>query len=207
MKWFDAVPNSKKRTTLSMLLGLIISLFYVFMWEPTRTQIDMIQRDIQQLELEIQRNTNKTKKLTELRAGIEELEKEFLRRGELYHQKDQEMGLRQHVMRLAENNRLAVVLWRPGLAEKNSQDGIESLPVHVRVEGGYHQVAKFFVEVLHVPAISQINELTMSVENDLTQNRTLLTDFILTTMEMSASGTVPKLVSSQEGPVLQRAGS
>ena len=207
MRRFDSVPNSQKLTILSILLGLIVSLFYVFIWEPTRTQIDIVQRDIQQLEREIQRDTNTTKKLIQLQAGVEELEKGLLKRGELYHQEDLAMNLRQHVMRLAENNRLAVVLWRPGLAEKNSQDGINSLPVHVRVEGGYHQVAKFFAEVLHVSAISQINEFTMSVENGLPQNPTLLTDFILTTIEMPDPGTFPRLVSSQEGQVLQRGGS
>ena len=207
MKRFDAVPNSQKLTILSILLGLIISLFYVFMWEPTRAQIDIVQRDIQQLEQDIQRDTYTTQELIKLKAGVEELEKGLLKRGELYHQGDQMTSLRRYVMRLAQKNKLAVVLWKPGLAVKNSQNGINSLPVHVRVEGGYHQVAKFFVEVLHVIAISQINELTMSVENDLTQNRTLLTDFVLTTLEVSASGAFPKLVGSQEDPVLQRIGS
>ena len=110
-------------------------------------------------------------------------------------------------MKLAEKNGLAVVSWRPGLVVQNSQAGLTSFPVHVRVQGGYHQVAKFFAEVLLEPAISQINELTMRVENHLSPNPALFTDFILTTMVLSDSGTIPKLVSGQEGQVWQRTGS
>ena len=93
------------------------------------------------------------------------------------------------------------------MAVTNSQAGINSLPVHVRVQGGYHQVAKFFAEILHVSAVSQIYEFTMSVENHLPRSHTLVTDFILTAIELSDSGTFPKLASSQEGLVLQRTGS
>ena len=207
MKQLDSVPKSKRLTLVSMILMVVIGLFYVVWWEPTRTQIEAVQHDIQQLEQEIQRDTNTTQELIELQAGVEELEKEMLKKGTRFYPGDGQMGLRRYVMKLAEKNGLAVVSWRPGLAVTNSQAGINRLPVHVRVQGGYHQIAKFFAEVLHVPAGLQINEFTMRVEKNLPQNPTLLTDFILTAIELSDSGTFPKLASSQEGQVLQRTGS
>ena len=207
MKQLDSVPNSKWLTLLGMILMVVIGLFYVVWWEPTRTQIEVVQQDIQQLEQEIQRDTITTQELIKLHAGVEELEKEMLKKGGLFYPEDQEMGLRRHVMKMAEKNRLVVVSWRPGLAVTHSQAGINSLPVHIRVQGGYHQVAKFFAEVLNVPAISQINEFTMSVENNLSQNLTLRTDFILTAIELSDSGISPKLASSQEGLVFLRTGA
>ena len=201
MKRLDSVPISKTLAFSCVMLMAVIGLLYVSIWEPTQTQIDMVLRKIQQLDQEIQRDTHTTKELINLQAGVEELQKGLRKRGELAHQEDPAIGLRQHVMRLAKNHRLAIVSWRPGLAAENSQAGIKTQPVNVRVEGGYHDVAKFFVEVLHIPTITQINELTMRAENNRTGKRTLLTDFNLTTIEMSGSEIFPELVSSHEGPV------
>ena len=80
MKQLDSVPKSKRLTLVSMILVVVIGLFYVVWWEPTRTQIEVVQHDIQQLEQEIQRATNTTQELMELQAGVEELEKENVER-------------------------------------------------------------------------------------------------------------------------------
>ena len=80
MKQLDSVPQTKKLTLACMILVLVIGLFYVVWWEPTRIQIEMVQQEIQQLDQEIQRNTNTTKELMELQAGVEKLEKKLLKK-------------------------------------------------------------------------------------------------------------------------------
>ena len=119
-----------------------------------------------------------------MQTRIQELEKGLYERSNSLEQQVRQEGVRPRVSRIAQKHQLEMTVWRPKAVGEGSLEGFKKTPIQVQVEGGYHQVVKFFSRILHLPEILGIAHFTMVVPDDQTQNFHLRTDFTLTSLDV-----------------------
>lgn len=200
--FMDSTPRSKKLALGLVMIGLVVCGFYVFFWEPIHSRTEMVRGDVQQLGQEIQHHKIPSLNRKELQARIKELEISLNGEHQNFQQKIGRVGLRNRVTGIAQNHQLEITYWQPEAFVEGSPDGMKKTPIRVQIEGGYHQVAKFFTRVLYLPEVFAISHFTIGVTNDQTQHVHLQTNFVMTRLNPPLPVEVPKVVhhfSNEDG--------
>ena len=103
---------------------------------------------------------------------------------------------------IAKNHQLEITYWNPEAWDEGSPDGMKRTSIRVQIEGGYHQVAKFFSRVLYLPDVFGISQFTIGVTGDQTQQFHLQTHFVMTRLNALFPGEIPTAgpqLSSRDG--------
>ena len=179
-RWLNSVSFRQRLTLLLVVIGLILSGFYAFIWEPTSKEIESLHVSVNYLEQEMIRQKDNTMKRTGFKTNAQY--------GQISVPSTREAGtigidpllLRREVQAIAQNHGLSMAMWQP-MATNPSQ--VEhTLRVQGRVEGKYHEIAKCFEAILKMPWALQVNRLGLSVSND---GRILSADFQLIGLDSS----------------------
>lgn len=94
--------------------------------------------------------------LTELRTQLAEVKKAIIKHEELAE-------LLNTILKVGANNHLYINLFQPETATKEGE--YEKLPIKVVVVGSYHQLADFISQLVNLPQLVVIGDLTISKEN------------------------------------------
>jgi type IV pilus assembly protein PilO len=202
----DSTPRTQKLTLGMVMVGLVVCGFYLFVWEPIHSRTERVRGDLQRLGQEIQHYETQRVDLNELQARIKELEKSLYGENQTLLQEFGHVGLRNRVTGMAKKHQLGITYWQPEAFVEGSRDGIKKTPIRVQIEGGYHQVAKFFTRVLHLPEVFDISHFTIGVTDDQTQNLHLQTNFVMTRLAPPLLGEVSKAVHHLSNEDSQHAG-
>jgi type IV pilus assembly protein PilO len=193
ISFMDSTPRSQKLALGIVMIGLVVCGFYVFVWKPIQNRIEMARAGVQQLRQENQHLTPQNPDRPEWQARIQELEKSLYGEHRDIQQEIGRVGLRNRVTGIAQHHQLEITYWQPEAIVEGAPDGIKKTPFQVQIEGGYHQVAKFFSRVLHLPDVFGISRFTISVTNDQTQKIHIQTNFVMTVLPPPWPGELPHM--------------
>lgn len=192
----ESTTTPKKRSLGLVMMGLIVGGVYVIFWQPNHNRTEMLRGEVQKLGWEIQHYKTKNRDRQKLQNTVKELERSLHGEHQIFRQEIGQRGLRKRVARIAQNHQLEITHWQPLPLEGGDSDGMEKTPIRVQIEGGYHQVAKFFFEVLHLSDVFSIYQFTIGVADDQFQHYLpLQTNFILTTLDPLLPSEIHKVVN------------
>ncbi len=189
----DSTPGSQK-IALVMVIALIASGFYVFIWEPIHSRTEMLRSEVQHLRQEIQHYKTANLDPKALEAKIKNIATRLYGGYQIFQEEIGMRGLRNRVTGIAHDYQLEITYWQPEVFVEGSPDGIKKTRIRVQIEGGYHQVAKFFTRLLHLPDIFGISQFTIGVTGDQTENFHLQTNFVMTRLSPPLPEEVPKVL-------------
>lgn len=157
-RFFD-LPLSRRFLIYGGIAGLVVFLYYFFLYLPFSTQIAEKQTRLQDLEAERIKLQATLKDREKLKAEIAEVEARFREATtQLPEQKEIPELLRQ-VSNLGRDSGLEITLFRQ--QPERLQDLYAEVPVEVSVRGSYHQIALFFEKVRHLDRIVNISDIVI----------------------------------------------
>ncbi|MDX1411023.1 MAG: type 4a pilus biogenesis protein PilO [Nitrospirales bacterium] len=203
----DSVTTSQRVALGMVMIGLVVCGFFVVVWGPIQSRTEIVRGEVQQLGQEIQHYASQNLHHQDWQARIKELEiRVYGDRQNVRRAMGQE-GLRTRVTGIAKNYQLELTYWQPEALGEEYHDVTKRTPIRVQIEGGYHQVAKFFSRVLHLPDVFGISHFTIGVTNDQSQPFHLQTNFVMTRLNPILPGdahTVEHSLSNRGGPASRK---
>jgi len=159
------------------------------------------------LSQEIQNQMETAKMRTTLATEVQELEKVIQGQTGGLLLTEHRVGRRSEIMRIANEFGLALTFWKPEDLIQESPGQFVKVPVQVRVEGGYHQVAQFLESVLTRPWVLEVTTLTMARNSGIGETSTLWTSFRLIGVEAFSLHDFQRLAEHQDRQLLVPVGS
>lgn len=168
------------RIILSLVLvALVFGGFWQFIYEDVRIKQSSLVEEIETLENKILSQQKIAKNLNKYKVEVKELDLKLagvLR--ELPDKKEVE-GFLRSISVLAVDTGLEVLEFTPSREKKN--EFFAQLPVKMKLEGNFHQLATFFDEVAHLPRIVNINAITINILTENEDEVIIRADCIATT--------------------------
>lgn len=187
----ENIPRSQK--ILALVLGAIIIIggFFYFIFIPKMGQVNSLKSSINEINLQINNDEVKLRRLDQLKVENEKLQFE-LRRLQAQLPAEQEVSnLLKQISDLSVESGLEIKLWKPG-ARKNDPSGLYiEIPVDVEVFGGYHALAIFFDRVSKLPRIVNITNLNMESAKVMGGSVFIQSRFVATTFAAVSGDAVP----------------
>lgn len=157
-----ALPTYQKALMGGILAVAVVALFFVFIANPKRDEIRTLDKQITQLNNEIQVNQAKARRLDELKRENAALELQLAVLKEQLPPESEVASLLKQVSDLGIKTGLDFRLWKPSDRRPGSSGLYTEIPVDVEVAGGYHAVAAFFDRIGKLPRIVNVSGLKMT---------------------------------------------
>ncbi len=156
------------------VLLLIVGGFYWFSYMPKIQDIKNLRSEHKKLELQLQKSKRNAARLPQIEKEFEEKRREYIAVMKSLPEKEEISSLLASISQSGQDAGLEFLLFQPG-ADVNKNFFAE-IPVSIRVEGGYHNVATFFDKVAKLSRIVNIRDIQMtSAKDDLTTTCTAVT--------------------------------
>ena len=194
------VPKKTRYIVFGALIGLIGVAFIYFFYIPMKTQIKALTKNIADLQVTIQANDAKIRKLDELRAEVKGMEQTLRLLTEQLPPGSEVSGLLKQIQNLISQSGLTLKLWRPEKRKPHSSGLYEEIPINLEFTGGYHDTGIFFDRVSKMTRIVHTLNLKMSGAN---MNKAGGMDIKVncTAMTFAATERKPDAVSEKTTPV------
>ncbi|GMV51670.1 hypothetical protein FBQ96_01455 [Nitrospirales bacterium NOB] len=154
-----SIPMGQKVALLGLLVAAILVGFYFYVVDPKSAELATVQRQVAQLDTEIQNLTIKVKHLDELMAANKQLEIELAAKKERLPPEEEAVMLLKQVSDLGLRLGLDVRLWKPGMQAEDPSKLFVRMPVNVEVAGGYHTAAIFFDRISKLSRIVTVQDV------------------------------------------------
>jgi len=177
----EKISRSQKIILLVLVFSIIIGGFVYFIFLPGKAQVDVLEKSVTDLNLEIMTNEVKLRRLDQLKIENAQLQAQL---NELRAQLPAEAevsGLLKQISDLSIESGLSVKLWKPGDRKKDPSGLYTEIPVNVEVSGGYHALGIFFDKVSKLPRIVNITGLDMESAKVIGKSVYIQDKFIATT--------------------------
>ncbi|MGB0910863.1 MAG: hypothetical protein ACPGYT_10890 [Nitrospirales bacterium] len=184
--WLHTVFSSQRILLLVVLVGLIAAGFYTLVWHPTTDKIQMLEKNILEIQQEINVHKTHRSEFQQTDARIQKVEAI-----EFSHHKMESSVIRPHVfrddvMKVVDRYGVLLTLWEPSRRASKEESPIEKARIHGRFEGDYHQIAQSFAMILQLPWVREIKQIRIHmVDLIANEEKLLVTDFQLITFSDS----------------------
>lgn len=156
------LSNKQKLIAFSLFIAVTAGAFIWFVFIPKSDEIAKIEREISNLNEEINVHRVKVRRLDELKRENRALQRQLEEQKEqLPSEAEIEILLRQ-VSELGGRSGLDFKLWRPGPRKVNDSGLYMEIPVSVEVAGGYHSVGVFFDKISKLKRIINVSNIRMA---------------------------------------------
>ncbi|OGW38310.1 MAG: hypothetical protein A2010_17940 [Nitrospirae bacterium GWD2_57_9] len=156
------VPKKMRIYGFGFFLLVIAGLFIYFVHIPMISEIKKLTKNIAELQVTIQANEAKIKKLDELKAEVKSMEQSLKLLTEQLPPSSEVSGLLKQIQNLISQSGLTLKLWRPDKRKPHSSGLYEEIPINLELTGGYHDTGIFFDRVSKMTRIVNTLNLKMS---------------------------------------------
>lgn len=164
---FTKLPFAYRALASLVLIGLVIGAFYQFIYSDLNTSRNELVQKIQDTEDQIQSQQKTVKNLPKIKKEVDELDQKLaLVLRELPDAKEIERFLRS-ISVLAADTGMEVIEFVP--QREIRQGFISRIPVRMKMEGTFHQLATFFDEVGHLPRIVNLGDISINILSETPQ--------------------------------------
>jgi type IV pilus assembly protein PilO len=177
----ENIPRSQKIILIALVFTIIIGGFIYFIFLPAKTQIDVLEKSVTDLNREIMTNEVKLRRLDQLKIENAQLQAQLAELRAQLPAEEEVSGLLKQISDLSIESGLEVKLWKPGARKKDPSGIYTEIPVDVEVSGGYHALATFFDKVSKLSRIVNVTGLSMDGSRVVGDNVFIQDKFVATT--------------------------
>lgn len=188
--FFERVAKIKKTHRVLIVGGILLLLggsFFWFVYMPKAEEINRIEKEIADLNQQIQVAKIRAKNLEKLKDEFAQIEKEFEKALKVLPNKREIPSLLASISQLGIDSKLQFRLFTPG--EEEPMNFYVRIPVSIEVGGKYRDVAVFFDKVRQMQRIVNIRNITIDPKAPLSTD--LITKCTATTYRFKESGDEP----------------
>ena len=184
---FEKIAALKRAHRIAICAGtflLLGGLFFYFIFMPKTDRINELQRNYEDLEVNLSKARAAAKDYDKYQKQYKEAQGEFRLARQLLPDKKEIPSLLESISKSGTRSGLEFLLFQP---EKDvSRDFYVEIPVKIQVMGGYHNVAMFFDQVARLPRIVNISNIKIrSVTDSKTTETSLDTSCVATTFQFA----------------------
>lgn len=191
---FARLPILHRAIAALVVVGLVVGAFYQFVYSDLNINRNELIQKIQDTEDQIAAQQKIVKNLPKIKKEVEELDQKLaLVLRELPDAKEIERFLRS-ISVLAADTGMEVIEFIP--QREIRQGFISRIPVSMKMEGTFHQLATFFDEVGHLPRIVNLSDISINILSENPNEVIIQANCIATTFRYLEKRTT---ASSPEG--------
>lgn len=159
VEWVLRRPAYQRALMVLGVMALIVAGFVFLMYLPMQDEYQRLQRSNSQLVAKLQEDQSIAANLPRFKAEYEKMKQQLDQAVTELPNEKEIPTLLTTISSLAKDNGLEVLRFKP-VAEV--REGFYArVPVELKLEGSYHQVASFFYDVGDLPRIVNIRNVTM----------------------------------------------
>lgn len=155
------IPSRTRMIGFGIFLLVIIGLFIYFVHIPKTTQIAQLEKDIGGLQIKINANDEKIRKLDDLRKEVKALEEKLRLLTEQLPPGSEVSGLLRQIQNLVSQSGLSLKVWRPNQRKIHATGLYEEIPISIDLTGAYHDVGIFLDRVSKLTRIVNVLNIRM----------------------------------------------
>ncbi len=156
------IPAYQKMIIFLLFILIVIGGFFWFAYIPKKERITALQNEIAKINNEIQVNKTKLRRIDELKAENEILQRRLLELQEQLPAETDATALLKQISELGVQTGLDFKSWKPGSKKQNPSGLYMETPVSIEVDGSYHNLGVFFYRIGKLSRIVNITGLTLS---------------------------------------------
>ncbi|MBI5043388.1 MAG: type 4a pilus biogenesis protein PilO [Nitrospirae bacterium] len=156
------IPAYQKMIIFLLLILIIVGGFFWIAYFPKNDKIKALQNEIAKINNEIQVNKTKLRRIDELKAENEILQRRLLELQEQLPSETDATALLKQISELGVQTGLDFKSWKPESKRQNPSGLYMEMPVKVEVEGSYHSLGVFFYRIGKLSRIVNITGLSLS---------------------------------------------
>lgn len=173
--------------------GILIGLFYFFIYSENQSRIVSISTQIENLEKEIRALEKKKSQVKELEAEVAANKATLEKLKEILPEQKEVSQILKKVQSIITSARLDIQKWST-MAEQPKEIYVE-VPFGITVDGNYHNLGMFFDQLAKLKKIFTVNNLTLKPLSKMTRDFTVKATFtaITYTFKEKAKGPAKKV--------------
>ncbi len=173
LETLNHLTKNQKLLIFFLVAVLVSGAFIWFVFIPKSDQIAKLEREIVDLNDEINVHRVKVRRLDTLRRENRALQLRLAEQKEQLPSEAEIAQLLKQVSELGGRSGLNFKLWKPGPRKKNASGLYLEIPVSIEVSGGYHSVGAFFDKISKLKRIINISNIKMASAK-MQKNRMLI---------------------------------
>lgn len=162
LETLNNLTKNQKLLILFLSAVLVAGAFIWFVFIPKSDRIAKIEREIVDLNDEINVHRVKVRRLDTLRQENRALQLRLAEQKEQLPNEAEIDQLLKQVSDLGGRSGLNFKLWKPGPRKKNASGLYLEIPVSIEVSGGYHSVGTFFDKISKLKRIINVSNIKMT---------------------------------------------
>ncbi|MFQ5900456.1 MAG: type 4a pilus biogenesis protein PilO [Thermodesulfobacteriota bacterium] len=173
------LPLPKRIAILLVLLSIIAALFYNLSYSHKKEMLARLKPQLLEAKRKLLESKDAADRLPEFKKAVEELNRNFKEVLAQLPDKKEIPTLLTNISNAGKEAGLEFILFKP-LSEARKEFYAE-VPVSIKIKGGYHNLASFFLKVGEMPRIVNITDLNIGGAKDKDGIVILNSDFRATT--------------------------
>lgn len=179
---FAEFPAMYKYVALAVVVALSIGLFWYFIYQDKKQQIDRLNRDLQRLQVELQKAEAYADRYDEFKEELRIVDLKLTKALKKLPASEEIPDLLDRINEAVIDAGLKISFFGPGGLEP--QEFYKILPVQINVSGGYHNFAAFADVISQMERIVTLKDISLSPSSETTGELTILC-FAVTFMQES----------------------
>lgn len=180
--------------------GIAFGIFYMLYYSDGQTTIENLDRQIENVEIEIRKAEKKERQLKQIKEEKEAKEKILEKLKEILPEEKEIANILRRVQGIISNARLKINKWATNKDQR--QEVYTEVPISIVIEGNYHNLGQFFDQLSRLRKIFTIDGLAISPMSKMTSIYTIRASFTASTYTYQA--TAAKAPAKKQAPPRRR---
>jgi type IV pilus assembly protein PilO len=168
--------------------GILFGIFYMLYYSDGQTQIQNLDRQIEDLEIEIRKAEKKERELQQIKEAKEAKEKILEKLKEILPEEKEIAQILRRVQGIITNARLKIQKWATNKDQR--KEIYTEVPISISLDGSYHNLGQFFDQLSRLKKIFTVNGLTITPIAKMTSTYTIKASFTASTYTYQQGSTV-----------------
>ena len=167
---------------LGLLVGLMLVCLlgiYLVMWRAMNHSLEQLQQEVASLDKESQVLIRKTASLKALEMEINALREKLAARVQQFPEQIESKDFRRDVMEIAKRRQVTVRVWKPEGPLPGLQHSKASIPIALRVEGGFQGTVQFLDDLRQLAWVESIPSIVIAGGPKKGDSSLLITNLVL----------------------------
>ena len=180
--------------------GIAFGIFYMLYYSDGQTTIDNLDKQIENVEIEIRKAEKKERLLKQIKEEKEAKEKILEKLKEILPEEKEIAQILRRVQGIITNARLKINKWATNKDQR--QEVYTEVPISITLEGNYHNLGQFFDQLSRLRKIFTVDGLSISPIGKMTSLYTIKASFTASTYTYSTA--VAKAPAKKQAPPRRR---
>jgi len=159
------LPFHKKFLILIIILAVLFGLFYYFIYMPKLDEVASLRSQLRRLDQQVIQKRKLVKNIKQFRKEYALLKKKLDESLRQLPNKEMIDMILMDIAKFERRENLESILFKPKKEVK--RDFYAVVPVQLQIRGTYHQIGKFFEDIVNLPRIVNVKGYTFSKPKDV----------------------------------------